>query len=83
MSARRFLSILLFGSSLLMLVHMTPTFARHSTGLHAESAGASESEHGHQHGGPGSDAWEGSVAGITYSERNHHVAGLMVMLMGL
>jgi len=83
MSTGRFLSILLFGSSLLMLFHMTPTFAQHSTGPHAESAGVSESEHGHQHGGPGSDAWAGSAAGIAYSERNHHVAGLMVMLMGL
>jgi putative copper resistance protein D len=27
--------------------------------------------------------WEGSAAGIAYSERNHHIAGLLVLLMGL
>src|SRR5690349_9912283 len=83
MSTRRFISILLFALSLLVLFHTAPTFARHLTGPHAESAGVSESEPGHQHGGPVSDAWEGSAAGIAYSERNHHVAGLMVMLMAL
>lgn len=30
-----------------------------------------------------SDGWEGSPAGIAYSERNHHVAGLFVVLIGL
>jgi hypothetical protein len=29
------------------------------------------------------DSWEGSVAGIAYSEQNHHIAGWMVILMGL
>jgi putative copper resistance protein D len=29
------------------------------------------------------DAWEGSAAGIAYSETNHHFAGLMVLFMGL
>jgi putative copper resistance protein D len=28
-------------------------------------------------------AWEGSEQGIAYSEGNHHIAGLMVVLMGL
>lgn len=30
-----------------------------------------------------SDGWEGSSVGIAYSERNHHVAGLFVVLIGL
>ncbi len=30
-----------------------------------------------------SAGWEGSAAGIAYSERNHHIAGLLVVLMGL
>ena len=36
----------------------------------------------HRHGAA-SDGWEGSSAGIAYSERNHHIAGLFVLLMGL
>ena len=27
--------------------------------------------------------WEGSAKGIAYSERNHHVAGLLVLFMGV
>jgi hypothetical protein len=39
--------------------------------------------HGH-HGGEASlDRWEGSIQGIAYSERNHHIAGWFIMLMGL
>ena len=29
------------------------------------------------------EAWEGSAKGIAYSERNHHIAGLLVILMGV
>ena len=40
---------------------------------------------GHEHHGSGTvyDSWEGSAAGIAYSEENHHIAGWMVILMGL
>ena len=34
------------------------------------------------HDGPLPEAWEGSAKGIAYSERNHHIAGLLVILMG-
>jgi putative copper resistance protein D len=39
----------------------------------------------HDHGGAaaGGPRWEGSPEGIAYSERNHHVAGLAVALIGL
>jgi len=37
--------------------------------------------HGHQ--GAIVSGWEGSVQGIAYSEFNHHLAGLFVLLMGL
>lgn len=37
--------------------------------------------HGHQ--GAIVSGWEGSVQGIAYSEFNHHLAGLCVLLMGL
>ena len=41
------------------------------------------SGHGHQ-GDVGSQAgWEGSVAGIAYSEFNHHLTGMLVLIIGL
>lgn len=41
------------------------------------------SGHGH-HGDVGSQAgWEGSVAGIAYSEFNHHLTGMLVLIIGL
>jgi putative copper resistance protein D len=46
-----------------------------------------ESPHAVGHNGHHNDSmietWEGSARGIAYSERNHHFAGLMVVLMGL
>jgi len=51
---------------------------------HAELHPAAVTAGSHHDGHPVSaDGWEGSAAGIAYSERNHHVAGLFVMLMGL
>lgn len=63
--------------------------------LHADSTHESErdgevanltapsQEHDHAgHATMGFD-WEGSQEGIAYSERNHHVAGLFIILMGL
>jgi len=38
------------------------------------------SDHGHH--GAGVAAWEGSARGVAYSEFNHHLAGLLVLLMG-
>lgn len=40
---------------------------------------------GHKHdGAAGSEAgWEGSVAGIAYSEFNHHLTGMLVLIIGL
>lgn len=55
----------------------------------AESAGYGHSpsaeDHGHHHGqspSPGPQ-WEGSREGIAYSEFNHHLAGLFLLLIGL
>jgi len=36
----------------------------------------------HGHHDPGTPLWEGSVAGIAYSEFNHHVAGLLLLVIG-
>ena len=40
---------------------------------------------GHEHSGHAnaSPGWEGSKEGIAYSERNHHIAGWLVIMMGL
>jgi putative copper resistance protein D len=41
--------------------------------------------HHHHHaaaGGASSSTWEGSAQGIAYSETNHHVAGIFVLLIG-
>lgn len=49
-----------------------------------EMAPGAMHEHGHTHGtksaGP---QWEGSAEGIAYSEFNHHVAGVLVVMIGL
>jgi hypothetical protein len=74
---------LLSGAAFVVLLLSSPTLAQHSIGSHAESAGVAGSDHDRQHGGSSPTAWEGSAKGIAYSERNHHIAGLMVMLMGL
>jgi len=51
---------------------------------HQEPAAGSGSSHEHQgHSTVATEGWEGSVAGIAYSERNHHIAGWLVILMGL
>lgn len=57
-------------------------------------AGTSIARHGdasqetaHDHGASTSQTagplWEGSLEGIAYSDRNHHVAGILVLLIGL
>ncbi|MFO0705444.1 MAG: hypothetical protein U0412_01215 [Nitrospira sp.] len=41
-------------------------------------------DHGHgHHGQSDSTGWEGSKEGVAYSEFNHHLAGLFVLLIGL
>jgi len=44
----------------------------------------SSQEHGHGHHGSEGIAtgWEGSQEGVAYSERNHHLAGFFVLLVG-
>lgn len=69
---------LLLGSVLTWFLVVPQLFAQ--MGPHIR---VSALEHGHQHSGPASGAWEGSAEGVAYSERNHHIAGLLVMLMGI
>jgi hypothetical protein len=40
-------------------------------------------DHGASSGQTAGPQWEGSLAGIAYSDRNHHVAGILVLLIGL
>jgi hypothetical protein len=77
--APRFISC----AALILLLIVSPALAQHLTESHREPPSVAEFSHEHQHGGSSSDAWEGSAKGIAYSERNHHIAGLMVVLMGL
>lgn len=51
---------------------------------HGELHHAAVTAGSHHDGHAGStESWEGSAAGVAYSERNHHVAGLFVVLIGL
>src|SRR5690349_11990233 len=74
------LTIMLCRVILLALLTAGPALAQHSVPLHQDRAHA-----GGHHGDvqASAEAWEGSAKGIAYSERNHHIAGLMVTLMGL
>ena len=82
-SQRGFLVPLVFCSTLFALGPIC-LYAQHGA---AESVGHHEAAVvGHDHhntSGSVADRWEGSVAGIAYSERNHHIAGWFVVLMGL
>jgi putative copper resistance protein D len=67
----------------LFAIGVMPLNAQHGGEGHAAPHDPAVSGHDH-HGGEGvSDGWEGSAEGIAYSETNHHIAGLMVLVMGL
>lgn len=71
----------LYCIALLVLLIAAPALAQHSVPLHQDpSHGGGHDAHDHA---SSAEAWEGSERGIAYSERNHHIAGLMVVLMGL
>jgi len=63
-----------------ILAFLAPAAAQQSSSLAVDLPHAGH--HG-QHGRPTPEAWEGSAKGIAYSERNHHIAGLLVILMGV
>jgi putative copper resistance protein D len=68
-------------TALIALLIASPAAAQHTAPLSQDSPHAASHDLHHQLGSAG--AWEGSAKGIAYSERNHHIAGLMVVLMGL
>src|SRR5215831_6618073 len=78
---RRLLTLFPCCVALIGLLIVDAAMAQHSTPLHQDSP------HMGSHDGhvlaPSAEAWEGSARGIAYSEQNHHIAGLLVILMGL
>ncbi len=58
-------------------------FAQHGEPGH-EATAVGSSDHGHDHHALtlSPESWEGSKAGMAYSEFNHHLAGLFVLLIG-
>ncbi len=69
--------------SMLSAVGAVGAYAQYQGGTHAEQHVAVAVGHSHDDTGTASDTWEGSAAGIAYSERNHHIAGWLIILMGL
>jgi putative copper resistance protein D len=81
MRRSRLLTLLLNCLSLVMLLTANPALAQHVAPLSHDSA-HTVGHDGHDRTASG-EVWEGSEKGIAYSERNHHIAGFMVLLMGL
>lgn len=67
----------------LLTVSSEPVFAQHGDASHGSHEAMSEHEHGHGDAADKGPHWEGSPEGIAYSERNHHLAGIAVILIGL
>ncbi len=57
------------------------SFVTAETGGHGHGTVVQES--GHQHAAVTGELWEGSQQGIAYSEFNHHMAGVFLLLIGL
>jgi putative copper resistance protein D len=81
MRCSAFPTTLLCRMALMTLLIAAPALAQHAATLSHDSSGAAGHDLHHQPGP--AEAWEGSAKGIAYSEGNHHIAGFMVMVMGL
>jgi putative copper resistance protein D len=57
-------------------------WAQHDAGVHHATPDAAEHGHLQARSDPAS-GWEGSAEGMAYSEFNHHLAGVLVLLIGL
>jgi putative copper resistance protein D len=66
---------------LALLITSAPGLAQPTPPLHHDVV--HPGGHDGHHRAEAVDSWEGSEKGIAYSERNHHIAGFMVVLMGL
>jgi hypothetical protein len=68
---------------LCLFLSATPLWAQHD-GQNQTSVQQAVSPDHQQHGTVGHQTgWEGSVAGIAYSEFNHHLTGILVLIIGL
>ncbi len=66
--------------SVVLTVLFTMLFVS-TTSLDVQPEGGHPSDH-HHHGASVVSGWEGSAQGVAYSEFNHHLAGLFILLMG-
>jgi hypothetical protein len=80
MRCSAFSTTLLCRTALMTLLLAAQAPAQQTAPLSHHSSGAAAHDRHHQSGL--AEAWEGSAKGIAYSESNHHIAGLMVMVMG-
>jgi hypothetical protein len=76
------LVVLIVCSALFSLSMAGVAYGQREGDGHSGEHGAAMS-HDHHSSDAVADSWEGSAAGIAYSEKNHHFAGWMVVLMGL
>jgi hypothetical protein len=66
-----------------LLLSVLPLWAQHDGHGQSSAQEALSPDHEH-HAATGDQAgWEGSLAGIAYSEFNHHLAGMLVLIIGL
>ena len=74
-TASGWVSIVLAVLYTMMFVSAAPLYAQLGEGGHL-------SDHDHHEASAVAGGWEGSAQGVAYSEFNHHLAGLFVLLMG-
>jgi hypothetical protein len=80
---RRWLLAMLISCFMPLILDLMPLYAQHEGEAQVGHLEAAVIGHDHHAGNAVSDVWEGSAAGIAYSERNHHIAGWCVLVMGL
>lgn len=72
-----------FAVLLCLFLSAVPLWAQHSGHDRPSVQEEVITNHDH-HGAAGSQAgWEGSIAGVAYSEFNHHLTGMLVLIIGL
>ena len=71
----------LLGMLCLAVLLWSVSFVMAETAGHGH--GATVQEQGHHHAPVSGELWEGSRKGIAYSEFNHHMAGIFLLLIGM